>query len=91
MLGKTTITEIQKIIDLSSSTSNRPTIRALKNKMNQRFRDCFAQIFNNFTMDTIPEIVIDDNMFQIIINVNNNRHYASSETTYQSSGFKAFL
>jgi len=91
MLGKNTITEIQKIIDLSSSTSNRPTIRALKDKISQKSRECFTQIFKNFTINTIPEIIIDDNMFQVVIKTDSNKYYGSSETTYQSSGFKAFL
>ncbi len=91
MLGENTINDLQKIIDLSSSESNRPIIRDLKDKINQKSRECFTQIFKNFTINTIPEIVIDDNMFQIVIKVDSNRHYASSETTYQSSGFKAFL
>lgn len=91
MLGNDTIDDLKKIIDLSSSESSRPIIRDLKDKINQKSKQCFAQIFKNFTINTIPEIVIDDNMFQIVIKVDSNKHYASSETTYQSSGFKAFL
>ncbi|WP_252320528.1 AAA family ATPase, partial [Spiroplasma endosymbiont of Lariophagus distinguendus] len=73
------------------SDSNRTNIRSLKDKLARQAKKCFTNIFKNFTVNVIPEIVIDDQIFQIIIRGKENRYFSTSETIYQSSGFKAFL
>ncbi|WP_342254595.1 AAA family ATPase [Spiroplasma endosymbiont of Zeiraphera isertana] len=91
MFGQDTIKNIEQIINLSTSDSNRTNIRSLKDKLARRAKKCFTNIFKNFTVNVIPEIVIDDQIFQIIIRGKENRYFSTSETIYQSSGFKAFL
>ncbi|WP_338986970.1 AAA family ATPase [Spiroplasma endosymbiont of Dasysyrphus albostriatus] len=91
MLGQNTIIEIEQIIDLSISASNRTLIRSIKDNITRRAKESFKKIFKNFTINVIPEIIIDDQQFQIVIRADEKRHYATSVTKYQSSGFKAFL
>ncbi|MBE4704433.1 AAA family ATPase [Spiroplasma platyhelix] len=91
IIGKESIENLKQIIDLSTSEVKRAEIRILKDTLSMKFQKCFKEIFKNFSIDVLPEVLIDDNMFQILINGNEERYYGSSETYNQSSGFKAFF
>lgn len=91
MLGEDIFDIIEKIIDLSTSDSNRILIRTLKDKVIKQSKTVFQNIFKSFSINVMPEITIDDQKFQIVIRSDENRHYATYETKEQNSGFKSFL
>lgn len=92
MIGKDTKKDLEAIIDLSTGTdSNRTTIRSLKDSFSIKSKKCFKEIFKSFSLSIIPDVLIDDQKFQIVMRGTDERHFINNQPKSQSSGYKSFL